>query len=40
MSGESTQERDDRLRRWRLVLGGEQADGTGVSLTGDRKSVV
>ncbi|CNG51903.1 Uncharacterized protein conserved in bacteria [Mycobacterium tuberculosis] len=32
MSGEST---DDRLRRWRLVLGGERADGTGVSLTGD-----
>ncbi|MGP4023275.1 VWA domain-containing protein [Actinomadura sp. 3N407] len=26
---------DDRLRRWRLVLGGERADGTGVSLTGD-----
>ncbi|MFG2089807.1 VWA domain-containing protein [Spirillospora sp. NPDC048824] len=35
MSGESTEDRDDRLRRWRLVLGGEQADGTGVSLTGD-----
>ncbi|MEU8797629.1 VWA domain-containing protein [Spirillospora sp. NPDC048819] len=32
MSDESA---DDRLRRWRLVLGGEQADGTGVSLTGD-----
>ncbi|SNS77570.1 VWA domain containing CoxE-like protein [Actinomadura meyerae] len=26
---------EDRLRRWRLVLGGERADGTGVSLTGD-----
>ena len=26
---------DDRLRRWRLVLGGERADGTGVSLAGD-----
>jgi len=25
---------DDRLRRWRLVLGGEAADGTGVSLDG------
>ncbi|MGH3240793.1 MAG: VWA domain-containing protein [Spirillospora sp.] len=26
---------DERLRRWRLVLGGDRADGTGVSLTGD-----
>ncbi|TYB42762.1 VWA domain-containing protein [Actinomadura chibensis] len=26
---------DERLRRWRLVLGGERADGTGVTLTGD-----
>ncbi|MBT2211483.1 VWA domain-containing protein [Actinomadura sp. NEAU-AAG7] len=26
---------DERLRRWRLVLGGERADGTGASLTGD-----
>ncbi|XRQ13668.1 VWA domain-containing protein [Actinomadura welshii] len=26
---------DDRLRRWRLVLGGARADGTGVTLTGD-----
>ncbi|MFD3378718.1 MULTISPECIES: VWA domain-containing protein [unclassified Streptomyces] len=25
---------DERLRRWRLVLGGEDADGTGCSLTG------
>jgi hypothetical protein len=25
----------ERLKRWRLVLGGESADGTGVSLTGD-----
>ncbi|MQY09589.1 VWA domain-containing protein [Actinomadura macrotermitis] len=25
----------DRLRRWRLVLGGESADGTGVTLSGD-----
>ncbi|WP_433470074.1 VWA domain-containing protein [Spirillospora sp. CA-128828] len=26
---------EDRLRRWRLVLGGERADGTGVTLAGD-----
>jgi Mg-chelatase subunit ChlD len=26
---------DDRLKRWRLVLGGEAADGTGVALDGD-----
>jgi hypothetical protein len=26
---------DERLRRWRLVLGGDSADGTGVSLNGD-----
>lgn len=25
---------DDRLRRWRLALGGEEADGTGVRLAG------
>ncbi|RFS82905.1 VWA domain-containing protein [Actinomadura spongiicola] len=25
----------ERLRRWRLVLGGDRADGTGVSLSGD-----
>jgi len=25
---------DDAAKRWRLILGGEQADGTGVSLTG------
>ena len=25
---------DERLRRWRLVLGGDEADGTGVSLAG------
>ncbi|GAA2451992.1 VWA domain-containing protein [Streptomyces macrosporus] len=25
---------DERLRRWRLVLGGEEADGTGRALTG------
>src|SRR5580704_16831958 len=24
---------DERLRRWRLILGGEQADGTGYSLS-------
>jgi hypothetical protein len=26
---------NERLRRWRLVLGGDSADGTGVSLSGD-----
>jgi hypothetical protein len=26
---------DERLRRWRLILGGESADGTGVALGGD-----
>ncbi|GAA0558159.1 VWA domain-containing protein [Actinomadura livida] len=26
---------EDRLRRWRLVLGGGRADGTGVTLAGD-----
>ncbi|MFI0483456.1 VWA domain-containing protein [Actinomadura sp. 9N215] len=26
---------NERLRRWRLVLGGEKSDGTGVSLAGD-----
>jgi Mg-chelatase subunit ChlD len=26
---------DERLRRWRLVLGGDSADGTGCSLRGD-----
>jgi hypothetical protein len=26
---------EERLKRWRLVLGGDSADGTGVSLTGD-----
>src|SRR5438105_1734030 len=25
---------DERLRRWRLLLGGDPADGTGVSLSG------
>lgn len=25
---------DERLRRWRLLLGGEEADGTGLSLSG------
>ena len=25
---------DDATRRWRLVLGGEEADGTGVQLSG------
>jgi Mg-chelatase subunit ChlD len=26
---------DDRLRRWRLILGGGEADGTGAALSGD-----
>src|SRR5262245_31776407 len=26
---------DERLRRWRLILGGGQAEGTGTSLSGD-----
>ncbi len=26
---------DERLRRWRLVLGGDEADGTGYALSGD-----
>jgi uncharacterized FAD-dependent dehydrogenase len=26
---------DERLRRWRLILGGESADGTGITLGGD-----
>jgi Mg-chelatase subunit ChlD len=30
----STPMADDRLRRWRLVLGGEEADGTGIQLRG------
>jgi len=25
----------ERLRRWRLMLGGEEADGTGVQLRGE-----
>jgi hypothetical protein len=33
VSGTATD--DERLRRWRLVLGGEKADGTGASLAGD-----
>jgi hypothetical protein len=33
MSGAATD--DERLRRWRLVLGGDSADGTGMSLSGD-----
>lgn len=31
----TTIENDDRLRRWRLILGGEDADGTEFALTGD-----
>src|SRR5439155_24881486 len=30
---------DERLRRWRLVLGGDQADGTGVTLGGADASI-
>jgi Mg-chelatase subunit ChlD len=26
---------DERLKRWRLILGGQPAEGTGISLTGD-----
>ncbi|WUI02324.1 VWA domain-containing protein [Spirillospora sp. NBC_00431] len=32
---DETMPADERLRRWRLVLGGDKADGTGVSLAGD-----
>jgi Mg-chelatase subunit ChlD len=30
---------DERLRRWRLVLGGDQADGTGVDLEGRDQAI-
>ncbi len=30
---------DERLRRWRLVLGGGPADGTGASLAGDDREI-
>ncbi len=30
---------DDRLRRWRLVLGGDDADGTGIELAGSDVTV-
>ena len=30
----STIDHDERLRRWRLLLGGNEADGTARSLTG------
>jgi Mg-chelatase subunit ChlD len=30
---------DERLRRWRLVLGGADADGTGVALSGERAAI-
>ncbi|HKZ69941.1 MAG TPA: VWA domain-containing protein [Anaerolineales bacterium] len=33
--GLSSRIADERLRRWRLLLGGENADGTGLSLGGD-----
>jgi Mg-chelatase subunit ChlD len=29
-----TQDSNERLRRWRLILGGGEADGTGITLTG------
>src|SRR5690606_32609227 len=32
---DATAAQDERLRRWRLVLGGGGADGIGVGLTGD-----
>jgi Mg-chelatase subunit ChlD len=32
-------EHDERLRRWRLILGGEEADGTGMSLSGTDKKM-
>jgi len=35
MSELSTTAPEERLRRWRLLLGGDPADGTGVALTGD-----
>ena len=31
-SAEPTLSEDQRLRRWRLILGGDEADGTGYSL--------
>jgi Mg-chelatase subunit ChlD len=30
---------DERLRRWRLVLGGDEAEGTGQELTGEDRAV-
>jgi Mg-chelatase subunit ChlD len=30
---------DERLRRWRLVLGGADADGTGISLGGEQAAI-
>src|SRR5215469_5243720 len=38
MTQESRQA-DERLRRWRLVLGGADADGIGVPLTGEQAAV-
>lgn len=37
MSSQAEQriDRDERLRRWRLILGGDECDGIGLSLTGD-----
>ena len=30
---------DERLRRWRLILGGEQADGTGYALSNEDREI-
>ncbi len=35
MAAETTAAEDERLRRWRLLLGSDEADGTGFALTGD-----
>ncbi len=35
MAAEATAAEDERLRRWRLLLGSDEADGTGFALTGD-----
>ena len=35
LSPQSSDDTDERLRRWRLVLGGGEAEGTGMGLRGD-----
>lgn len=35
MAAETTAAEDERLRRWRLLLGSDEADGTGFALSGD-----